>query len=51
VASPPSSTMVLGPLPSGHVKAFNVHSQYSSKVSPFHAKTLVLPALAIAAAA
>lgn len=27
VASPPSSTNILGPLPSGHIKAFNVHNQ------------------------
>jgi len=50
VASPPSSTIVVGPLPSGQTKALIVQSQYSSKVSPFQAKTGV-PALAIAAAA
>lgn len=50
VASPPSSTMVVGPLPSGQVKALIVQSQYSSKVSPFQANTGV-PTLAIAAAA
>lgn len=51
VASPPSSTKTLGPLPSGHVKAYKVHSQYSAKVSPFQAKTLEVWALTIAAAA
>jgi len=30
VASPPSSTIVVGPLPSGHYKADKVFSQYSS---------------------
>jgi len=30
VASPPSSTIVVGPLPSGHTKADKVFSQYSS---------------------
>lgn len=50
VASPPSSTIVVGPLPSGQTKALIVQSQYSSKVSPFQANTGV-PALATAAAA
>lgn len=30
VASPPSSTIVVGPLPSGQTKADKVFSQYSS---------------------
>jgi hypothetical protein len=30
VASPPSSTIVHGPLPSGHTNALKVFSQYSS---------------------
>ena len=51
VASPPSSTIVVGPLPSGHVKALRVHSQYSLNVSPFHANETADFASAIAAAA
>lgn len=51
VASPPSSTKMLGPLPSGQTKALKVHSQYSLKFSPFQAKTLEVSALTIAAAA
>ena len=39
VASPPSSTMESGPVPSGQVSICSVHHQYSSSVSPFHAKT------------
>src|SRR5262245_56232611 len=39
VASPPSSTIWLGPLPSPKSRARSVHHQYSSSVSPFHAKT------------
>src|SRR5678815_4481511 len=39
VASPPSSTISDGPLPSGHTSASTVHHQYSSSVSPFHANT------------
>ena len=39
VASPPSSTISVGPEPSGHMSASPVHHQYSSSVSPFHAKT------------
>src|SRR5712691_9951202 len=39
VASPPSSTMSVGPVPSGHSRASLVHHQYSSSVSPFHANT------------
>jgi hypothetical protein len=37
VASPPSSTICVGPLPSGHISASLVHHQYSSSVSPFQA--------------
>merc|ERR1719326_28910 len=51
VASPPSSTIWSGPAPSGHVRAFSVHHQYSSSVSPFQAKTLEVPARTSAAAA
>ncbi len=50
VTSPPSSTTSSGPFPPGCVTACWVHHQYSSKVSPFHAKTGI-PAAAIAAAA
>src|SRR6266436_6336806 len=50
VTSPPSSTTSWGPLPSGCEIARFVHHQYSSRVSPFHAKTGT-PDLAIAAAA
>ena len=39
VASPPSSTISVGPLPSGHTSASFVHHQYSSSVSPFQANT------------
>jgi hypothetical protein len=39
VASPPSSTICVGPLPSGHIRASLVHHQYSSSVSPFQANT------------
>ena len=39
VASPPSSTMSVGPWPSGQSSACSVHHQYSSSVSPFHANT------------
>ena len=39
VASPPSSTMSVGPLPSGQTSASTVHHQYSGSVSPFQAKT------------
>src|SRR5439155_11833735 len=38
VASPPSPTINVGPFPSGHSSASLVHHQYSSSVSPFHAK-------------
>ena len=39
VASPPSSTMESGPVPSGQVSICSVHHQYSSSVSPFQANT------------
>mmetsp|Transcript_54867 Transcript_54867/g.146758 ORF Transcript_54867/g.146758 Transcript_54867/m.146758 type:complete len:270 (-) Transcript_54867:359-1168(-) len=39
VASPPSSTIMSGPSLPGQVSACSVHHQYSSRVSPFHAKT------------
>src|SRR3989442_154886 len=39
VASPPSSTISVGPVPSGHSRPSLVHHQYSSSVSPFHANT------------
>ncbi len=39
VASPPSSRIMLGPEPSGQRRAWSVHHQYSSSVSPFQAKT------------
>ena len=39
VASPPSSRIRLGPSPPGHRRACSVHHQYSSRVSPFQAKT------------
>jgi hypothetical protein len=39
VASPPSSRIIVGPLPSGHTSASTVHHQYSGSVSPFHANT------------
>merc|ERR1719174_1409304 len=51
VASPPSSTIKSGPSLPGHVSICSVHHQYSSRVSPFHANTDAVPALAIAAAA
>ena len=38
VASPPSSRIMVGPGP-GHSRACSVHHQYSSRVSPFQAKT------------
>ncbi len=50
VASPPSSRIMFGPSPSGHVSACSVHHQYSSSVSPFQAKTGT-PVSAMAAAA
>lgn len=51
VASPPSSTMSSGPLPSSQVKQSTVKFQYYSRVYPFQAKTLAVSAWAIAAAA
>merc|ERR550514_786232 len=51
VASPPSSTSMSAPSLPGHVSICSVHHQYSSSVSPFHAYTEAVPALAIAAAA
>ena len=39
VASPPSSSSMFGPLPSGQVSICSVHHQYSGSVSPFQAKT------------
>merc|ERR1712096_577824 len=57
-ASPPSSTIKFGPkfesgLPfsSYHVKASFVHHQYSSRLSPLHANTALVPAATIALAA
>mmetsp|Transcript_5200 Transcript_5200/g.15862 ORF Transcript_5200/g.15862 Transcript_5200/m.15862 type:complete len:212 (+) Transcript_5200:978-1613(+) len=50
VASPPSSTIMLGPLPLPQSSAWLVHHQYSSSVSPFHANTAA-ESRAIAAAA
>ena len=46
VASPPSSRIIVGPLPSGHIRASTVHHQYSASVSPFHANTGVPRGLA-----
>merc|ERR1719230_2220947 len=58
VASPPSSTIRLGPTLGSaspfslyQVKAYRVHHQYSAKVSPFQANTAEVLASAIAAAA
>merc|ERR1712194_834876 len=51
VASPPSSTSRSQPSWPGTVIICSVHHQYSGKVSPFHAKTVEVPALAMAAAA
>src|SRR5580693_3157020 len=39
VASPPSSRIMFGASPSGQVSACSVHHQYSSRLSPFQAKT------------
>ena len=39
VASPPSSRIMFGPSPSGQLSACSVQRQYSSRVSPFQAKT------------
>merc|ERR1719488_382633 len=51
VASPPSSTSWSQPSFPGTVIICSVHHQYSGRVSPFHAKTVEVPALAMAAAA
>merc|ERR1719146_128379 len=51
VASPPSSTRRSQPSWPGTVIICSVHHQYSGRVSPFHAKTVAVPALAMAAAA
>merc|ERR1712061_945729 len=51
VASPPSSTNRSHPSAPGTVIICSVHHQYSGNVSPFHAKTAAVPALAMAAAA
>merc|ERR1719401_1538164 len=51
VASPPSSTNWSQPSAPGTVIICSVHHQYSGSVSPFHAKTVAVPALAMAAAA
>merc|ERR1712224_907261 len=51
VASPPSSTSWSQPSSPGTVIICSVHHQYSGRVSPFHAKTVEVPALAMAAAA
>merc|ERR1719390_346490 len=51
VASPPSSMIWSGPSAPGQVSICSVHHQYSARVSPFHANTEEVPALAMAAAA
>merc|ERR1719382_1214356 len=51
VASPPSSTSWSQPSAPGTVIICSVHHQYSGRVSPFQAKTVEVPALAMAAAA
>merc|ERR1719172_307455 len=51
VASPPSSTNRSQPSLPGTVIICSVHHQYSARVSPFHAKTVAVPAFAMAAAA
>merc|ERR1719182_1076363 len=51
VASPPSSTNRSQPSAPGTVIICSVHHQYSSSVSPFHAKTVAVPDFAMAAAA
>src|SRR5947209_3679578 len=38
VASPPSSRIMFGPAPSGHVSICSAHHQYSVRFSPFQAK-------------
>merc|ERR1719181_2177919 len=44
VASPPSSTSWSHPSAPGTVIISSVHHQYSGRVSPFHAKTVEVPA-------
>merc|ERR1719510_2842154 len=51
VASPPSSTNWSHPSAPGTVSICSVHHQYSGRVSSFHANTVAVPALAMAAAA
>merc|ERR1719206_145279 len=51
VASPPSSTSWSQPSAPGTVIICSEHHQYSGSVSPFHAKTVDVLALAMAAAA
>merc|ERR1719401_725770 len=51
VASPPSSTSWSQPSAPGTVIICSVHHQYSGRVSPLHANTVEVPALAMAAAA
>merc|ERR1719390_368212 len=51
VASPPSSTSWSHPSAPGTVIICSVHHQYSGRVSPFQAKTVAVPALAMPAAA
>merc|ERR1712170_127825 len=50
VASPPSSTRKSQPSAPGTVIICSVHHQYSGSVSPFQAKTVDVPALAMPAA-
>ena len=51
VASPPSSTISYGPFPYSHERQSTVKFQYSSRVSPFQAKTVPVLAWAMAEAA
>merc|ERR1719171_107714 len=50
VASPPSSTIMSGPSPLPQSRQRSVHHQYSSRVSPFQAKTAALSRATAAAA-
>ena len=50
VASPPSSTSWWHPSAPGTVNICSVHHQYSRSDSPFHAKTVAVPAFATPAA-
>ncbi len=50
MASPPSSRIMFGCSPFGQRNVWSMHHQYSSRVSPFQAKT-GMPAAAMAAAA